>query len=1041
MAFDITTWKDQLKTRLPGWQERMKAGGVNSAYYFIAATSLLPVLQAAHSGDWSALVSLGTLLGGAVSTNLLANMMQKLKDKSDVETANILQAETQSMPELKAEVDALLEKLDALHAAELSLSDADKVWFAATIQGELSKLQSGIQYHATVNGSGAVAQGNGAVALGQDAKYVVGSYTENHFAAPDPQQIEKEKNASAHQKYLQKLRSHCQVLPLAALGGDEAEEALSLDTVYIDLDTQYDIRPKILAAIQKGQKVTANDLLYNEHLASQALNKDSLRRDEKPVPLPVLNAVSLTERVTLLGDPGAGKSTFVRKLLGLQAAVLLKERAPLMHIPADLLPVLVVLRELVLKLDIANFEKRSGDDKRESLLAAFQAHLNEELQPDFQPAFWDAFAAGRVLVLDGLDEVPQEMRQRVRVLVAALLNAHAVERLIITSRIRSYTGDAVFPALQTFTIRPFNKEQIGNFVKAWYAARVALGLLAERDRARRVDDLVQAATGNLAEIASNPMMLTSMAIIHQKDTELPNERVRLYKLVVDVLLRRWQKHKQGEDVTPSAGLLQFLKDEPRLLAALARLAYEAHSAARGRKEAADLPRKDALAILEQKEFLNDAGLASEFLDYIDQRAGLLKGNGGELDKPNSYSFPHRTFQEYLAGTYLLRGRSTAREYRHLAAEGDHWALAAQLGAEELFYNRLSEAATLDLAYDLCPNSALATALDQRLAVWSGSIALTVGKAKVETDVDESTGGIHYLNRLTPALLAGMQGDLLPPLERAEAGRILAKLGDPRPEVLTCANMVFCHVLAGEFLFGDEKKKLTIASDYWIGKYPVTNAQFDEFVAAEGYKTPSYWAEAMEAGYWSEFGFKGRFDAEPRTAPNDYGEPFSLPNHPVVGVSWYEALAFTRWLTEQASENAWIVNGGESVFQALSKAGKVQAALPTEEQWEKAARGTDGREYPWAGEFDANKTNVGETGINTTSAVGTFQGGKSPYGLLDASGNVWEWISSPYDKSSYVLRGGAFNDLSVDVRCVCRDWYLPLRRNSNFGFRLVVLSLA
>ena len=206
MAFDITTWKDQLKTHLPGWPARMKAGGVNSAYYFIAATSLLPVLQAAHNGDWSALVSMGALLGGAVSTNLLANMVQKLKDKSDVEAANILQVEAQSAPELKAEVDALLEKLDALHAAELSLSDADKAWFAEAIQRELSQLQSGIHYQATVHGGGAIAQGNGAIALGQDAKYIVESYTENHFAAPDPRQIEKEKSAIARQKYLQKLR-------------------------------------------------------------------------------------------------------------------------------------------------------------------------------------------------------------------------------------------------------------------------------------------------------------------------------------------------------------------------------------------------------------------------------------------------------------------------------------------------------------------------------------------------------------------------------------------------------------------------------------------------------------------------------------------------------------------------------------------------------------------------------------------------------------------------------------------------------------------
>jgi formylglycine-generating enzyme required for sulfatase activity len=1058
MSFDITTWKNELKSRLPGWQARMKAAGANSAYYFIAASAFLPIAQAMQGGNIEPFAF--TAVASGLGANLLANIVQHWRDEANA--AVELQQAVKRDPELQPKLDALLEQLDALQAAERALGDTDKAWFVETIQRELGQLKSGIHYQATLIGSGAISQGGGD-AVGAGGMLIKGnvtggvnqrnihtqSYSENHFAASDPRALEKEKSGIARQKYLQKLRRHCQTLPLAALGGEEAEDEISLDTVYIDLDTQLNIRPKDLEAIQKGHKINLSDSALSKE--NPELNQALAQRDEKMVPLPLLNAVLLTPRVVLLGDPGAGKSTFARKLLGLQSAVLLGQYPALNNLASDLLPVLVVLRELVLKMDIPGFEKLPGDVKKEKLLAAFRIYLTEELQRmdagDFLPAFFEAFEAGKILlVLDGLDEVPQDMRQRVRAGVTTLLAEYHLERLIITSRIRSYSGEAVFPNLQTFTLRPFSEEKIRNFVQAWYKARVEMGLLSEKDRPARVEDLVKATNGDLSELAGNPMMLTSMAIIHQKEIGLPRERVRLYRLVVDVLLRRWQKHKLGEDqMTPSAGLLEFLKDERRLLDALERLAYEAHSAGRNKKEAADLSRKEALAILEQKEFLKNTGLASEFLDYVDQRAGLLKGNGGDLDKPTSYSFPHRTFQEYLAGAYMVRGRSAAREYTRLAAEGDHWALAAQLGAEELLHNRLGQHAMLDLAYDLCTDASPQTVLQQRLALWSGGMALAAGKATVEADNEKASGGAHYLKRLVSALLTAMQGEL-PPLERAEAGRVLAKLGDPRPEVLTCEHMFFCHIPAGEFLFGDAKKKIKIANEYWIGKYPVTNAQFAHFLVANGYKNPAYWLEAIKKSYWSKAGFKANWDDKPRTAPVDYGEPYNLPNHPVVGISWYEALAFTCWVSEQCSviSGQWSVNGGERVFREQIKAEKLQAALPSEEQWEKAARGPligsgDGQEYPWPGEFDPNKANTHETGIGTTTTVGAFPAGESPYGLLDASGNVWEWTTSPYSQSSYTLRGGSFGYPSDHARCAFRGWYDPYSRLRRHGFRIVLVS--
>ena len=115
-----------------------------------------------------------------------------------------------------------------------------------------------------------------------------------------------------------------------------------------------------------------------------------------------------------------------------------------------------------------------------------------------------------------------------------------------------------------------------------------------------------------------------MSIIHQKQTRLPDQRVKLYKEAVDILLRRWQQHKQGA-LTPSPALTRFLEDENRLRSSMYRLAYEAHCARCQDKknQTADLPRGEALVILGDAKYIGDLNLAQEFLDYVDQRAGLL----------------------------------------------------------------------------------------------------------------------------------------------------------------------------------------------------------------------------------------------------------------------------------------------------------------------------------------------------------------------------------------------------------------------------------
>ena len=191
-----------------------------------------------------------------------------------------------------------------------------------------------------------------------------------------------------------------------------------------------------------------------------------------------------------------------------------------------------------------------------------------------------------------------------------------------------------------------------------------------------------------------------------------------------------------------------------------------------------------------------------------------------------------------------------------------------------------------------------------------------------------------------------------------------------------------RVPAGRFLYGDDKREVELP-EFWIDKAPVTNAEYARFVAETRHKRPEHW--------------KGK------TPPRE------IADHPVTYVSWDDAAAYATWA------------GG---------------LLPTEEEWEKAARGTDGREYPW-GEWADGCCNWKEAGIGTTTPVGKYSPqGDSPYGCVDMAGNVWEWTTSEREQGGRVLRGGAFLNEVRRVRCAARYWSDPLDRFRFIGFRVV-----
>ena len=251
-------------------------------------------------------------------------------------------------------------------------------------------------------------------------------------------------------------------------------------------------------------------------------------------------------------------------------------------------------------------------------------------------------------------------------------------------------------------------------------------------------------------------------------------------------------------------------------------------------------------------------------------------------------------------------------------------------------------------------------------------------------------------------------------------------------------------------------------DLMVMKYPVTNAQFERFIQAGGYENPTCWGgEEGEGWRWCVRG-KRVWSSAGTDEPEYWHNPRfgqERRGYPVVGVSWYEAMAYATWLTEllrRAREGAKLADEDRVLVADLLEAGTVEVRLPTEAEWERMAGGVaDKDRYPWdppsppprgwppgrreeerAKVAILTRANTRESGLGATSPVAMYPLGESqPYGLMDLAGNVWEWTATE-EGGGRVLRGGSWYNLADYARCAARYWHLPDYSDDVVGFRLV-----
>jgi formylglycine-generating enzyme required for sulfatase activity len=588
-------------------------------------------------------------------------------------------------------------------------------------------------------------------------------------------------------------------------------------------------------------------------------------------------------------------------------------------------------------------------------------------------------------------------------------------------------------------------DQIEQFIRAWYAALVRRKWRSPGEVEPKIDDLLKARQRrDLLPLARNPLLLTLMATLHTNRGRLPDDRADLYNDSVDLLMVRW-----NQQVGADKALLDELNVPGLKLSSLREvleaLAYQVHAENVGQEGTADIGEGRMLQAF--RPLLNDSwNKAAVVVDYIEKRAGLLLGQGEKAGE-RQFTFPHRTFQEFLAACHLA-GQVQLNEIgvRLVRQHAGHWKEVLVLTARQAKSDRGAALADAMIGGEAFDPTALASATsdDFRCALVAAEQLLEIGLANLAGSKPRDAVRKRVATWLAGGLPAFEQ--VPEPPGRAYLGDLLSALGDARfdPQrfhLPAGPDLGFVHIPADpEFRIGTRKPdakrvaeiiggkvsdseindSLTPALDFYIARYPVTVAQFRAFVEATGLKIG---------------------DASALRDPD---------SRPVRYVTWRDALTYCEWLNEMLA-TAPALEGFEVA--SLVREGAWQVGLPSELEWEKAARGgLQDAIYSWGDTPDPNRANYADSGIVDTSAVGCFPA--NGFGLYDMLGNLWEWTRSRYGPYPYrpddgrenprpkdddwmVVRGGSWLDLRGVARCACRYGARPGGRGGSLGFRVVL----
>ena len=820
------------------------------------------------------------------------------------------------------------------------------------------------------------------------------------------------------QQYRQHLIARYQYLDFRGLGrASQQPILLPLEMVYVPLNGRI------------------NRLLWRAE-QSQTSQPDPIQ--------PLLTLLQNHAGLIVLGAPGAGKTTWLKYLAfqlasGHGDALGLGNRLPLV-LSLSAYATALAREDVSLNQFLADFLQNRGfpqplDDLIETALAQGQA----------------------LLLLDGLDEVVDANLRHLlsnRLLDFFTIQQPRGNKFVITSRPAGYEAVRLLAdGLLECTVAPLNAAQIKTFISQWSLALAEQSGLEAAVAQKEQFLALLAENKAVQELATIPLLLTILLLILRQGVQLPQRRVALYDLYLRTLLHHWQTAR-SLDRPPERPL--SIAELLKLLAPLA-LWMQETSPQRSLVKRAAVRRQLIDQFTAQGEIAPEQA-ADAFLHTLQVATGLLVATG-----PDDVGFLHLTFQEY--GAALALAKLGERELTPLLA-----ALQARLGEpgwHEVILLTVGVVAQVEhrpkLANQLI-RGLLQSARTAETILLLGEAIRMLGKENVATDLQTAVPLALSQTATASNVLAS---------HRVQAGVLLGLLGDPRPAAQTVDDMRFCYVPGGPFWLG-RTDQATLYPDqiapYWLSTFPVTQRQFRQFVADNGYSVAQFWSEAAAVNRWRPGEVQDWAQRGWRSEPVDHGKPFNLPNHPAVGITWYEAVAFCCWLTQR-----WQLQG------VLPDGWQVQ--LPPEVAWEKAARGglqipqqpvvlpvadamgdplpvvvlTDNpapqRSYPGQTSLTPQNANVNDTAVATSSAVGCFPQ-TSPVGCQEMCGNVWEWTGSRFRPYPYqpddgrealdvklydemVLRGGAYWSDTRSANATFRARRSPNDQNSSYGFRIML----
>jgi formylglycine-generating enzyme required for sulfatase activity len=727
----------------------------------------------------------------------------------------------------------------------------------------------------------------------------------------------------------------------------------------------------------------------------------------------LLQTIRAHQRLLVLGEPGMGKTVALERMVWETAKA-----------DEGIVPILVQLLYF------------QGLD----LIELIRAALNETGRLTFDNAkSVRAFLRETkcLILFDGLNETPGKQREQVIGAIANFMREYPEHRYVVTSR----SQDELWRKLRSAElIQDAVVVQTINDVQAQGYLQAHLG----NEKGQALYDRLDA---SLKSLARTPLLLKLIKDAGGASDQLPRNRGELFdKYVMNKLLEREQKLELKE--TPEA--------KKKALAHLAFVLQLNHQLACDREWA--------------EKILAEKGLGAKTDTLL--KEALLHGLLIQQTLPDKQllRFIHQSVQEYFVALTLLsevkieknanlfQGVSRRFSKHNLTewAKDTWWSesfvqLAGLVSDADWLARKIATGASPWLAW-WCVQEGRDVPKNTREMIEARSIKLLHSE-----DVAERRRAVQTLAQiknervLEPLLIAAGDEDkevaglgLQALLENDDAVHAVARKVLQSDSKLswrgalrflrTQSKYLYWHEIpakvygdtleyygqpavwipAGAFLMGSDKSKDSKAitdelpqhsvtlPGYWIGRFPVTVSQWKAFLKDSGYKSDE----------------RGSQDPD---------------NHPARYVNWDDALAYCKWLSEKSG---------------------LPVTLPSETEWEKAARGGDGRIYPWGNEFDKNKCNTNESGIKNTTPVGKYSpAGDSPYGCADMVGNVWEWIRSKYKfypskvddgteglegTAPRVMRGGSWNRSPDYARVSYRNLYnYQFDRKDNFGFRVVV----